>query len=90
MEITGRITSITPLEEVGDAKLKKQTVVIEDAESKNQAAIDFLGENTSHVVQVQEWDIATIKFAMRVNFAGKFFNRISGSLITKHTDDMDA
>ena len=76
---------ITALEIVWQAGIKKQTVIIEDSISKNQAAIDFLGDNITLLWWCKVGDMVTITFVMRVNMQWRFFNRLSGSTITRHS-----
>lgn len=76
---------ITQIEIVWAIKLKKQTIVVEDSLSKNQAAIDFIGDNVLLLEWYKLWDLVTVSFVMRVNMSGNIFNRVSGSTIVRHS-----
>ena len=80
MQIVWKITFISQLEEIN--WLKKQSIVIEDTD-KNQLAVDFLWDKLNELDWVQAWDTVTVTYWVKVNFSGKFFNRVSGKTLTK-------
>ena len=83
-EMKGAVKVITTTEEIGEKKMKKRSIIIEDAttEYPKQLCIDFFGEKTKELDNISVWQEVIISYNPKVNeYKGKYYNSIAGRKI---------
>lgn len=87
MEITGKITYVSQVEEVGENKTPKCYICVEevDKEYPKAAAIQFRGDKTDIVSMYRVGDIVTVGFRIAISeYEGKHYNNITGRKVKSH------
>lgn len=98
MQITGKLTTITPVQIVGDKQMEKLTIVIEETDSEypSTLAIDVYWQKVPYIKNHKLGDIVTAKFNGKVReYNDKIYNGISlwridwaTDWVTKPWDDL--
>lgn len=94
MEYTGKVKFIGEKEVIGDKKLEKMTIVLDeetDREFKWGLAVDFFGDKIALTEWIKLNDVITVYLNTRVSESktqpGKYFNSISSWKVVKDKEE---